>query len=103
MGGLTARQQDFADLIPRQRKVTIARRVSLIRGQVHGLQRMVEENRTCPQVLIQVAAVREALRRVGLLLSETYLENRLTAPEGFGLPLTSAELAALVAQLNADE
>jgi CsoR family transcriptional regulator, copper-sensing transcriptional repressor len=101
--GLTSRQQDFASLVPRERKAAITRRISLIIGQVHGLQRMIEENRTCPQVLVQVSAVREALRRVGLLLVENYLENRLMTPDGFGPPLSAEELNTMAVQLNADE
>lgn len=40
------------------------KRLSRIEGQVRGLQRMVEEDRYCIDIVTQVAAVRAALRRV---------------------------------------
>lgn len=52
-----------ADLLQRLRK---------IEGQVRGLQRMIEEDRYCMDVLLQVAAVRAALNRVGLALLQRH-------------------------------
>ncbi|HEX6588254.1 MAG TPA: metal-sensitive transcriptional regulator [Longimicrobiales bacterium] len=49
-----------------------------IEGQVRGLQGMVEEDRYCPDVLTQIAAVHEALRRVGRLLMRNHLEHCVT-------------------------
>lgn len=49
-----------------------------IEGQVRGLQGMVEEDRYCPDVLTQISAVHEALRRVGRLLMRNHLEHCVT-------------------------
>ena len=49
-----------------------------IEGQVRGLQRMVEEDRYCADVLTQISAVHEALRRVGRLLMRNHLEHCVT-------------------------
>lgn len=43
-------------------------RLRRIEGQVRGLQRMVEEDRYCVDILVQLAAVRAALDEVGLAL-----------------------------------
>ena len=40
------------------------KRLSRIEGQVRGLSRMVEDNRYCIDIVIQVAAVRAALKKV---------------------------------------
>ncbi|BCS31955.1 hypothetical protein TBR22_A11590 [Luteitalea sp. TBR-22] len=40
-------------------------RLRRIEGQVRGLQRMIEEERPCAEVLTQVASAQEALRAVG--------------------------------------
>jgi CsoR family transcriptional regulator, copper-sensing transcriptional repressor len=45
-------------------RTSCARRLSRIEGQVRGLQRMVDEDRYCIDVITQIAAVRAALRRV---------------------------------------
>lgn len=49
-------------------KIGLARRLNRIEGQVRGLNRMVEENRYCVDILIQIAAVRSALDAVALRL-----------------------------------
>jgi DNA-binding FrmR family transcriptional regulator len=52
-------------------KDAILKRLSRIEGQVRGLQRMVEDEAYCIDVLTQLGAVSSALDRVGLaLLSE---------------------------------
>lgn len=49
-----------------------------IEGQVRGLQGMVEDERYCADVLTQISAVHEALRRVGKLLMRNHLEHCVT-------------------------
>lgn len=50
----------------------LLRRLRRIEGQVRGIQRMLEEDRYCVDVLIQLAAVRAALDKVGLALIEDH-------------------------------
>lgn len=54
-------------------------RLKRIEGQVRGLQRMVEEDRYCVDILTQVAAVKAALQRVGLSLMEGHARGCMTA------------------------
>jgi len=51
------------------------RRLSRISGQVTGIQRMLEEERYCVEILTQVAALRAALDQFGLLMLSTHLED----------------------------
>lgn len=51
-------------------KEDIIRRLKKIEGQVKGIQRMVNEDKYCVDVLIQVAAVRAAINRVGTIVFE---------------------------------
>lgn len=50
-------------------------RLKRIEGQVRGLQRMVEEDRYCADILGQIAAVHEALRGVGKELMRNHLKH----------------------------
>jgi len=50
----------------------ILQRLRRIEGQVRGIQRMVEEEESCVNVLNQIAAVRAALDRVGLAVFESH-------------------------------
>ena len=45
-------------------KLSCAKRLSRIEGQVRGLVRMVEEDRYCIDIVTQIAAARAALRKV---------------------------------------
>jgi DNA-binding FrmR family transcriptional regulator len=53
-------------------KEDIIRRLKKIEGQVKGLQRMVENDKYCADVLVQVAAVRAAIHKVGTIVFENY-------------------------------
>lgn len=50
-------------------------RLRRIEGQVRGLQRLIDEDTYCIDVLTQVAAVSKALQGVGLLLLEEHLRH----------------------------
>lgn len=54
------------------------KRLRRIEGQVRGLQRMVEEDRYCPDILVQIASVHEALRGVGRELMRNHLRHCAT-------------------------
>lgn len=51
------------------------KRLRRIEGQVRGLQRMVEEDRYCADIMIQISSVHEALRAVGRELMRNHLRH----------------------------
>ena len=51
----------------------IVNRLSRIEGHVRGVKTMVCEGRPCPEVLVQIAAVRAALDRVARLILDEHL------------------------------
>ncbi|MGD0444105.1 MAG: metal-sensitive transcriptional regulator [Edaphobacter sp.] len=55
------------------------RRLRRIEGQVRGLQRMVEEDRYCADILTQVSSTQEALRAVARALMRNHLAHCATA------------------------
>jgi DNA-binding FrmR family transcriptional regulator len=58
------------------------RRLRRIEGQVRGLQRMIAEDRYCPDILTQVASVQEALRAVARGLTRNHLKHCVAAAHG---------------------
>jgi DNA-binding FrmR family transcriptional regulator len=50
-------------------------RLRRIAGQVAGIERMIDEDRYCVDVLLQIAAVRAALDKVGKLVLESHVET----------------------------
>ena len=59
-------------------KHSIGTRLRRIEGQVRGLQKMVEEERYCADVLMQLSSVQEALRGVGRTLLHNHLKYCVT-------------------------
>ncbi|XFA74269.1 metal-sensing transcriptional repressor [Thermosynechococcaceae cyanobacterium Okahandja] len=76
----------------------IVNRLARIEGHVRGIKTMVQESRPCPEVLIQIAAVRGALDRVARLILDEHLNECVTraAQEG----RIDQELAELKAALD---
>jgi CsoR family transcriptional regulator, copper-sensing transcriptional repressor len=54
------------------------KRLRRIEGQVRGLQRMIDEDRYCADVLTQISSVQEALRGVGRELMRNHLKHCAT-------------------------
>jgi DNA-binding FrmR family transcriptional regulator len=54
------------------------RRLRRIEGQIRGLQRMVEEDRYCADILTQVTSAQEALRAVARALMRNHLAHCAT-------------------------
>ncbi|MDQ2670138.1 MAG: metal-sensitive transcriptional regulator [Gemmatimonadota bacterium] len=59
-------------------KQSIANRLRRIEGQVRGLQKMVDDERYCADVLMQISSVQEALRGVGRTLLHNHLRHCAT-------------------------
>jgi len=59
-------------------KRDILQRLARARGQVDGIQRMVKDERYCPDILQQFAAVHSALRGAEKLLLANHLERCAT-------------------------
>lgn len=50
----------------------ISKRLRRIEGQVRGIQRMIEEDRACRDVLDQLAAIQQAVRGVSGIVAQKY-------------------------------
>ncbi|HEY7235880.1 MAG TPA: metal-sensitive transcriptional regulator [Gemmatimonadaceae bacterium] len=55
------------------------KRLRRIEGQVRGLQKMVDEDRYCADILTQISSVQQALRSVGHELLRNHLKHCATA------------------------
>lgn len=60
--------------LPDEMREALEKRLRRIEGQVRGIQKMIDGDRYCPDILVQIASVQEALRGVGRML----LQNHLT-------------------------
>lgn len=58
-------------------KTRAVRRLKIIEGQMRGLQKMVEEDKYCIDIITQASAVKEALSGIEDLLLENHLETHV--------------------------
>ena len=65
-------EQDVQSLLARLRR---------IEGQIRGIQRMLEEDRVCEDIVTQLMAARSSLDQVGLRLLEHHVERCLCDDE----------------------
>jgi CsoR family transcriptional regulator, copper-sensing transcriptional repressor len=76
----------------------IVNRLSRLEGHIRGIKAMVQEGRPCPDVLVQIAAVRGALNRAGRMILDEHLTECVARAAEAGT--IDAELEELKAALD---
>lgn len=74
--GDAARKATAVDSDAKERNLKRLRRIE---GQVRGLQKMVDDDRYCADILTQISSVHEALRSVGRELMRNHLKHCATS------------------------
>ena len=67
--------KEHAVAVDAEAKTRNLKRLRRIEGQVRGLQKMVEEDRYCADIMTQISSVHEALRAVGKELMRNHLKH----------------------------
>jgi len=87
-----AKQARKAAGVDTELKAANLNRLKRIEGQVRGLQKMVEDDRYCADIIVQVASVQEALRGVGRNLMKNHLQHCATEAISSGNPKEAAAM-----------
>ncbi len=53
----------------------VLRRLARVEGHIRGITKMVQENRECPTILLQIAAVQSALDKITEIILEDHIET----------------------------
>ena len=81
-------------------KEALTNRLRRVEGQVRGIEKMVDEDRYCIDVITQISAVQAALDKVALGLLDQHARHCVVGGHGDGKPEEmSDELMAAVARL----
>lgn len=81
-------------------KDDLSKRLRRLEGQVRGIDKMVDEDRYCIDVITQISAVQAALDKVALGLLDQHARHCVVGGQGEGKPEEmSDELMAAVARL----
>lgn len=62
---------------PRQPETikSLQNRISRLSGQLNGIGKMIDENRYCGDILIQIAAVEQALQNLGYVILQEHMNT----------------------------
>ena len=81
-------------------KDALSGRLKRIEGQVRGIERMVEDERYCIDILTQISAIQAALDKVGLQLLSQHAAHCVIGPEDPAVRAEkTGEMMAAVARL----
>ena len=72
-------------------KDALVKRLHRIEGQVRGIERMIEEDRYCVDVLTQIGAVTTALESLAFRILDDHVEHCVTGALASGDPNAAAE------------
>lgn len=75
MNGLLNKSKPSKTPSDPETKERVLNRLRRLEGQVRGLQKMVEEDRNCREILTLLSGVRSALEATGDIILESYLEE----------------------------
>lgn len=61
-----------------EEKEKVMNRLKRVEGQVRGIQKMVDEDRYCVDILVQISAIQSALKNVGYSVTERHMKHCVT-------------------------
>lgn len=61
-----------------EEKERLKKRLKRIEGQVRGVEKMIEDERYCVDILIQISAIQSALKNVGYGVTERHMKHCVT-------------------------
>jgi DNA-binding FrmR family transcriptional regulator len=79
-------------------KDQLHKRLRRIEGQVRGIQRMVDEDRPCPDILVQIAAIEAAMDKVALGLLDGHVKHCVANADPADRDAETAELMEAMAR-----
>ncbi len=77
--------------LPAQEMTAVVARLRRAQGQLGGILKMIEEGRTCQDIVTQLAAVSKALDRAGFAVIAIGLRQCMADPEGTALDVDAME------------
>ena len=79
---------------------SLVSRLNRIAGQIGGIKKMIEDNRYCGEVLVQVSAAESAMRAFGYLILEEHLATCVSDKIRAGDENIVSETVELIKKLN---
>lgn len=58
-----------------EEKIKLKKRLCLLEGQIRGIKQMIDDDRYCDDILIQISAVTNSLRSLGNCILKSHMES----------------------------
>lgn len=87
-------------LHPHPQSGDVINRLARIEGHVKGIKQMATEGKPCSEILLQIAAVRAALKRVSQIVLEDHLDHCILGGAAEDSHVLLAELKEALAHLG---
>jgi len=79
-------------------KDRVLKNLRRIDGQIRGIESMISEGRSCSEILYQIVAAREALKRVGVEIAKQHICQRTS--EGEDMEQEIEKIIKIIASLS---
>lgn len=79
-------------------KSSIINRLRTIKGHINGIEKMIDEGKSCDEVLLQIAAIKAAIHKVGLVIMEEHAMECLLMDED-GEPVDKDKMEQVIKTL----
>lgn len=67
-----------------EKRKSVVNRLKTVKGHISGIERMVEEGKSCDEILLQVLAVKSSMHKIGLMIMENHAMDCLLTPDAEG-------------------
>lgn len=61
-------------------KKNVLNRLKTIKGHIAGIEKMIEDGKCCDEVLLQIAAIKSSIHKVGLIIMEENMMECISSP-----------------------
>ena len=68
----------MANTVNMEARMEVINRLRTVKGHIAGIERMVEEEQTCGNILIQLSAIRASVEKIGIFILENHALECLT-------------------------
>ncbi|WIF95956.1 metal-sensitive transcriptional regulator [Caminicella sporogenes] len=79
-------------------KKNIINRLRTVKGHIAGIEKMIEEGKSCEDILIQIAAIKSSIHKIGMLMVEEHALDCLLNAEN-GKPLDREKVERVIKTL----
>ncbi len=83
-----------------EEKKNLEKRLNIIEGQIRGVKKMIEEDRYCADILMQISAINKALESIENSILESHIKNCVTREIKSGNNEIVAEIMELFKRLR---